>query len=477
MNMNEETLEAIPDKTFNRINPYSGEVASTVAASGTKEAKAAVTEAKAAFPTWSSMGPHGRRAILLKAADLLEERAPEFIRVNMAETGATGPWVGFNVSVGAKILREAASMTTQISGEVIPSEKPGVLAMGVRQAAGICLGIAPWNAAVILGVRAVAMPLACGNTVILKASEMCPKTHQMIGEVLIDAGLPDGAIKVLTNAPEDAAKMVETLIREPAIKRVNFTGSSRVGKIIAKICAEELKPALLELGGKAPFIVLDDADIEGAVNGAIFGAYMNMGQICMSTERIIVTGGIADKFVEALKARAVALPAGDPAGQNVLGPLVTPQAAEKLDSLVEDAVNKGAEFTSGEGREGAVVPAGVLDHVTPDMRIYSEESFGPIKSVIRVKDTEEAIQVANDTEYGLSAALYTSDVKKGLDLAARIESGICHINGPTVADEPQMPFGGVKDSGYGRFGGKAGIAEFTDLRWVTIEDPKQGYPF
>lgn len=474
---NGESKNSSNTRTYERINPYNGQVASVTPVATIDDAKAAVNLAESAFAEWSSMGPHTRRNLLLKAADLLEAKTPEFISTNMAETGATAPWIGFNVSVGAKMLREAASMTTQISGEIIPAEKPGVLAMGVRQAAGVCLGIAPWNAAVILGVRAIALPLACGNTVILKASEMCPKTHLMIGEVMEEAGFPEGVVNVITNDPKDAPQIVETLIREPAVKRVNFTGSTKVGKIIAKLCAEELKPSLLELGGKAPFVVLDDADVEGAVNGAIFGAYMNMGQICMSTERIIVTEGIADQFVSALAERASKLPAGNPSGPNVLGALVSNQAAEKLDELITDALSKGANLVAGSDRNGTVVPACLLDGVTSDMRIYNEESFGPVKSIIRVKDAEEAIKVANDTEYGLSASLYTNDIKKGLDYAKRIQSGICHLNGPTVADEPQMPFGGVKSSGFGRFGGKAGIAEFTDLRWITIEDPKQGYPF
>lgn len=472
-----EHKAAASGKTFSTTNPFKGDAATTAAAATVSDAKAAVKAASEAFVDWSKMGPHSRRGLLLKAADLLEARTPDFIATNMAETGATAPWIGFNVSVGAKILREAAAMTTQITGEVVPMEKPDVLSMAIRQPAGVCLGMAPWNAAVILGVRAIAMPLACGNTVVLKASELCPKTHAMIGDVFHDAGFPKGVVNVVTNAPEDAGDVVEALIREPAMKRVNFTGSTRVGKIIARICAEELIPCLLELGGKAPFIVLDDADLEGAVNGAAFGAFMNMGQICMSTERFIVTEGIADQFVEALAQKAAALPAGDPSGQNVLGALVTEAAAAKLDELVEDAVAKGAKLVAGGARTGAVVPAGVLDGVTRNMRIYSEESFGPIKSVIRVKDAEEAIQIANDTEYGLSSSVYTQDVKKGLAVAARIESGICHINGPTVGDEPQMPFGGVKASGFGRFGGKAAISEFTDLRWVTIENPGQAYPF
>jgi acyl-CoA reductase-like NAD-dependent aldehyde dehydrogenase len=299
----------------------------------------------------------------------------------------------------------------------------------------------------------------------------------LIGQSLVEAGLPDGVINVITNAPEDAAAVVEALIAAPEVRRVNFTGSTRVGRRIGELCGRHLKPALLELGGKAPMIVLDDADIDAAVNGAIFGAYANMGQICMSTERIIVDEKIADEFVAKLADRASKLPAGDPRGHVVLGSLVTPEAAVKMDELIIDAVEKGARLVAGGKRSGSVVEATLLDHVKPGMRTFAEESFGPVKPVIRVKDEDEAIRIANDTEYGLSASVYSRDVQRAMAVAARIESGICHINGPTVGDEAQMPFGGVKGSGYGRFGGKAAIAEFTDLRWITIEDPHQHYPF
>jgi acyl-CoA reductase-like NAD-dependent aldehyde dehydrogenase len=338
------------------------------------------------------------------------------------------------------------------------------------------LGIAPWNAPVILGVRAVAAPLACGNTVILRSSEVCPKTHSLIIEVMNEAGFPKGVVNLLSNAPEDAPKIVKALIAHPAVKRVNFTGSSRVGKEIAKLCAEHLKPVLLELGGKAPLVVLADADIDAAVDAAIFGAFANQGQICMSTERLIVDESVADAFVGKLAKRAAALPSGDPRGHVVLGSLVNLAAAERMDELIGDAKAKGASVAAGGKRNGSIVEATIVDHVTPAMRIYKEESFGPVKPVIRVKDDEEAIRVANDTEYGLSSAVFSRDVQRALRVAKRIESGICHINGPTVHDEGQMPFGGVKASGYGRFGGKAVIAEFTDLRWITIEGP-QHYPF
>ncbi|TGU94272.1 aldehyde dehydrogenase [Mesorhizobium sp. M00.F.Ca.ET.151.01.1.1] len=463
--------------SYERLDPFTGKLATRAAAASIADANAAVDAAAAAFPAWSRTGPGERRALLSKAADVMGSKVAEFTRLMMEETGATGPWAGFNVMLAANMLREAAAMTTQISGEIIPSDKPGTLAMAIRQPAGVCLGIAPWNAPVILGTRAVAMPIACGNTVVLKASEMCPGTHRLIGQVLVEAGLPKGVINVVSNDPKDAAAIVEALVAHPAVKRVNFTGSTKVGRIIAELAGRHLKPALLELGGKAPLLVLDDADIDAAVNAAAFGAFMHQGQICMSTERLIVDEKIADEFVTKLAVRASQLPAGDPRGHVVLGSLISSQAADKMEELVADAVAKGARLVAGGKRSGTVVEATLLDHVTPTMRVYSEESFGPVKPVIRVKGEDEAVRVANDTEYGLSSAVFSRDIKRAFAVAARIEAGICHINGPTVGDEAQMPFGGVKGSGYGRFGGKASIAEFTDLRWVTIEDPGQHYPF
>jgi acyl-CoA reductase-like NAD-dependent aldehyde dehydrogenase len=473
-----EDVSAEGGKTYARNNPVSGAVVSEAAAASVADALAAVASAQAAFAEWSATGPEARRSVLMKAADIMDARSGEFVAAMTAETGATKIWAGFNVHLAAGILREAGAMTTQIGGEVIPANKPGTLAMAVAKPRGVCLGIAPWNAPIILGTRAVAMPLACGNTVVLKASEMCPKVHRMIGECLVEAGLPKGAINVISNAPEDAADVVKALIEAPQVRHVNFTGSTGVGRIIGRLAGENLKPALLELGGKAPLLVLESADLDGAVNAAIFGAFMNQGQICMSTERLIVVDAVADAFVEKLSARAASLSWGDPAeGDVVLGALVSPESGAKMTALLEDATAKGAKLVAGGSGEGALHSATLIDGVTPEMRIYSEESFGPVKSIIRVKDTEEAIRVANDTEYGLSAAVFCQDITEALDVAGRIQSGICHINGPTVADEPQMPFGGVKDSGYGRFGGKSGIAEFTDLRWITIENPKQHYPF
>jgi acyl-CoA reductase-like NAD-dependent aldehyde dehydrogenase len=362
---------------------------------------------------------------------------------------------------------------------VIPSDVPGSLAMGLRQPAGVVLGIAPWNAPIILGVRAIATPLACGNTVILKGRENCPRTHGLIIEAFQDAGFPAGVVNYLTNAPEDAGTLVEAIVAHPALRRVNFTGSTRVGKLVAMTCAKHLKPVVLELGGKAPLLVLDDADIGDAVNAAAFGAFANSGQICMSTERLIVNEKIADAFVDRFVAKAAALPLGDPRGPQpvVLGSVIGMGTVEHCNALIDDALAKGAKLLCGGKATSTLMPATVLDRVTPEMRVYHEETFGPLKCIVRVKDTEAAIACANDNAYGLSAAVFGRDVARALNVARRIESGICHVNAPTVHDEAQMPFGGVKGSGMGRFGGKAGVAEFTELRWVTVQTAPRHYPF
>ena len=472
-----ETRPAATGATFDRRNPLTGEIASRAPAAGLADAKAAVCAAASAFSSWAAVGPGERRARLSRAADLLEKRVGDFVTAMALETGATAGWAHFNVHLAANMLREAAAMTTQISGEIIPSDRPGLLAMGVRQPVGVVLGIAPWNAPVILGIRAVAMPLACGNTVVLKASEMCPVTHGLIGEILGQAGMGGGVVNVVTNAPADAATIVEALISAPVVRRVNFTGSTRVGRVVAEIAARHLKPALLELGGKAPFVVLDDADLDEAVRAAAFSAFMNQGQICMSTERIIVDASVADEFADRLARKAATLVAGDPRLANApLGSLIGREAVERIDGLVKDAVMRGGKILAGGRVDGVLMDATVIDHVTSAMRVYTEESFGPIVSLVRVSGTEEAVRVANDTVYGLASAVFGRDLVRALGVARQIESGICHINGPTVQDEAQMPFGGVKDSGYGRFGGRAAINEFTELRWVTIASGPGHYP-
>jgi benzaldehyde dehydrogenase (NAD) len=462
---------------FERMNPMTNQPASRAQAMTPEEARAVADRAAVAFSVWSRFGPGARRAKLMAAASALEARKDDFIVAMTAEIGATADWAMFNLMLAAGMIREAAALTTQIVGEVIPSDKPGCLSMALREPVGVIVGIAPWNAPIILGVRAIAVPLACGNSVILKASEICPRTHSLIIDAFVEAEFPDGTVNLVTNAPKDAAEVVGALIDHAAVRRINFTGSTAVGRIIAKRAAEHLKPCLLELGGKAPFVVLEDADLDEAVKAAAFGAFMNQGQICMSTERIVVIEAVAGEFVKRFAAKANSLATGDPReGKTPLGAVVDITTVRHVNSLIDDATAKGATIVTGGKADSVLMPATVVDGVVASMKVYRDESFGPVVGIIRARDEADAIRLANDSEYGLSAAVFTRDAARGLRVARQIRSGICHINGPTVHDEPQMPFGGVGASGYGRFGGKAGIDQFTELRWITLETQPGSFP-
>jgi acyl-CoA reductase-like NAD-dependent aldehyde dehydrogenase len=467
----------LDDRTFEKTNPFTGETIARFASAGRKDARRAIDAAAAAFPAWSATPPAVRRNLFLKAADILDRRQPEIARIMAEEMGGIFGWGMFNCIFTAGLLREAAAQAYGLIGEVIPSDLPDTFAMATRQPVGVVVGIAPWNAPLILGMRSVAMPLAYGNTVVLKASEESPATHLAIAEIFHEAGFPNGVINAITNASADAVEVVDELIAHPKTRRVNFTGSTRVGRIIAEKAGHHLKRALLELGGKAPMIVLEDAEMEAAVAAANFGAFMNQGQICMSTERIVVERPIAEAFGRQLASKAGTLKVGDPLQPDTqIGPLINKGAIERVQALVDDALAKGAKMLCGGKSQGPCYAPTVLFGVTPEMRVYHEESFGPLASIVIVANAEEALRVANDTEYGLSSAVFSRDVNKAMKLAERLETGMCHINGATVHDEPQMPFGGVKDSGWGRFGGKAALEEFTELRWMTIRRTPTNYP-
>jgi benzaldehyde dehydrogenase (NAD) len=462
---------------FEQTFPFTGEVVGRAAAAGREDARAAVDGAWAAFGEWSRSAPGQRREILGRAADILSSRAPEIAGVVTEETGGVFGWGMFNVQLASAMLREAAAQAYWLTGDVIPSDVPGKLAMAVRQPAGVVAAIAPWNAPVILATRAGATPLAFGNTVVLKGSELCPRTHAAVVRALVDAGLPAGVISFLSHSSDAAADVVDELIAHPAVRRINFTGSTRVGRLIAENAGRHLKRVLLELGGKAPMVVLADADLDQAAAAASFGAFFHQGQICMSTERIVADAAVADDLASRLAARASALPVGDPREEGTaIGPMITPASLARVSELVADATDKGASVLTGGEASGPCYPPTVLTGVTPEMRLYSEESFGPLVSVIAVDGPDEAVAVANDTEYGLAASVFSRDVPGALELAQRIESGILHINDTTVHDEPQMPFGGVKASGWGRFGGRAALEEFTELRWITVQEQPREYP-
>ena len=465
--------------TFERRNPLTQEIASVTPDMDASQALTIAKHAQTAFASWSTSTPAARRTALLAAADGLKHRQQDFVQAMQSEIGATEPWALFNLGLAVKHVEEAAAMTTQITGETLLSDKPGCLSHTRRDPVGVILGIAPWNAPIILGCRAIAMPLACGNSVILKASEVCPRTHGLIAEAFQEAGFPAHTVNLVTHGPNKAEDIVNALIDAPEVRRINFTGSTEVGRKIAVRAAQQLKPVLLELGGKAPLLVLDDANIDEAVAAAAFGAMMNQGQICMSTERVIVTPAVADAFVEKLTAKVATLKTADPKlGQAPLGAVVSPSTVARCQVLIDDAVQRGADLlVSGDTQNAVLMPPHLLDKVTPEMSLYHTETFGPVLGVTRARDEEHAIALANDSDYGLSASVFTQDTARGLQIAQRIQAGMCHINGPTLHDEPQAPFGGVKASGYGRFGGQAGIDAFTELRWITVETEPGHYPF
>src|SRR5215216_1186435 len=390
-----EWVGAKSGKETEQTNPYTEETVGRAAAAGPDDVDAAVKAAQGAFEEWGFGPPAARREVLTKAADLLQERAEEISAIVTEETGGTFGWGMFNCQLASGMLREAGAQAYAAVGQVIPSDIPGATAIARRLPAGVVVGIAPWNAPVILGTRAIATPLAYGNTVILKGSELCPRTHAQIVRCVQDAGAPEGVINYLTNDPGDAPEVVEALIAHPGTRRINFTGSTKVGRIIAEKCGAHLTRCLLELGGKAPMIVMADADIDEAVNAANFGAFMHSGQICMATERIIVDSKVADEFTEGLVKKASAMTVGDPTNpETMIGPLINKASLDHVSELVEDARAKGAEIKTGGEAEGPCYKPTVLTDVTPEMRIYSEESFGPVVSVIGVNGPDEAVRVA-----------------------------------------------------------------------------------
>jgi vanillin dehydrogenase len=479
-----KSVPASSGKLADDISPWDGEIYARVAAGTPAGITRAADAAEAAFPTWSTMGAFERREIFLRAADVMAKRGEEAIAALARETGASRVFAEFNLAFCIQVLREAAAAITRPMGELLPTSIPGAYSMAQRIPFGVVGAISPWNAPLVLGIRSIAIPLAVGNTVVMKPSEDAPITcGLLLADALAEAGLPAGVLNVVTNDLADAGDVVAALIADPRVRMVNFTGSTNVGRIIGVQAAQHLKPAVLELGGKNPLIILEDADPDLAVDAAVFGAFMNSGQLCMSTDRIIIHNSLAERFIPRYVERVKALPVGDPADPaTIVGPLINPRGAQRVSKLVKDAAAKGASLLTGdgaiEGPNGTLIRPVVLTDVTADMDIFGSEIFGPATVIHPVDSTEAAIELANDTEYGLTGGVISRDVNAALDAASRVRSGIIHINDQGIADEPMAPFGGVKNSGYGKFGGTAGIESFTEQRWVTIQhNGRPTYPF
>ncbi len=479
MYINGEWVDAASGRTFDDYNPYTGEVFAKIAAAREKDAKLAVDAAAAAFPAWSATPPEARRMYFLKAADILERRQQEIAGILTEETGATFGMAMFQCSLTPGMLREAAAQVHMVTGQILPANLPGAFFMVLRQPVGVVAGIAPWNAPLILSLRAVASPMAYGNTAVLKPSSESPISGGLVyGEIFEEAGLPEGVLNVLTNGPGFADEVGDELIEDPRVRRISFTGSTEVGRELAEKAGRHLKRVTLELGGSDPVIILSDADVDYAVNASIFGRFFHQGQICMSSKRFIVESPVADEFIEKFVAKASSLKTGDPREPDTLiGPLINQTQLDKAREQVEDAIAGGAKVLCGGKHEGLCYYPTVLTNVTEEMKVFQEEVFGPVAPVIVVEDAEEAIRVANNSRFGLSSGVITRDFEKGLGIAERLETGMVHINDASVHDEPQVPFGGVKDSGWGRYGGLAALEEFTELRWVTMQRTPRHYPF
>ena len=479
MYINGEWVTALDDEAYDDLNPYTGDVFARVPSGKRADARRAVEAAAAAFPSWSKTLPAERQALFLKAADILEKKQDQIVTILAEETGCTFGFAMFQAGFTPGLLREAAAQAHQANGEMIPADMPGAVYMAIRQPVGVVAGIAPWNAPLILSLRSICMPIAYGNTVVLKPStESAAAGGVVLAEVFQEAGFPKGVLNLVTNGPGKSGEIGDELIENPAVRRITFTGSSAVGRQLAEKAGRYLKRVALELGGQNPMIILRDADIDNAVNAAAFGGFLHQGEICMSTRRVIVEKPVAQEFTEKFVKKVSGFKVGNPKEPDtIIGPLINKQQFDQVKHSVDAAVQDGAKILCGGKSEGLCYYPTVLVNVKPGTAISREETFGPVVSVIDVKDEDEAVNVANDTAYGLSAAVVTRDFAKALAIAERIESGIVHINDQTVGDEPQVPFGGVKDSGWGRFGGRAALEEFTELRWVSMQLTPRHYPF
>jgi vanillin dehydrogenase len=463
--------------TFPVYNPSTGEVWSNVADASRSDAAAAIEAAAAAQPAWAAL-PHSERARLLsKAADVLAARQKEFQETLVDESGS---WIGktmFETGYSVGVYRAAAAAAYQVTGEILPSDH-GKLSLVVREPLGVVSVISPWNFPLILSSRGFSVALAVGNTIVLKPSEETPVAGGLlIAEVLEEAGIPKGVFNVVTCSRTNVPEVGDELMSNPAVRGVSFTGSTAVGQQVAAKAGGLLKKCCVELGGKDALIVLDDADIEHAVNAATFGSFMHQGQICMSVERVIVHKDVAAEFTEKFVQNTKKLKVGNPREMgNCIGPIINQKQLDKIRDQVDDAVAKGAKVLCGGNHKGLFFEPTILTGITRDMKVMREETFGPIAPVITVGSVDEAIEVANDSEYGLSAGIITRNEERGLAIARRLNTGMAHINDSSVNDEPHVPFGGVRWSGLGRHGGKAGIDQFTEMRWITLERGGRHYP-
>lgn len=456
-------------KYFDVLNPLDDSLFCKAAESNEADINKAVDAAHACFQTYRKCLAKDREAMLTKAADLLERDRDEFLEMLIDEVGSPMNKAQFEVNQTIGQLRAAAGSARRITGQTMPSDTPGRLSMSIRKPLGVVAAITPFNVPLLKAAKLVASPLATGNTVVLLSSEMAPAVSFRFAKLIEEAGFPAGSLNVVSGFGVDVG---DFLTGHPLVKAVMFTGSSVVGKHISEICGRNMKPCVLELGGKSPYIVLADADLGLAVQNAIIGMFFYQGQACIASSRIIVEAAIFDQFVEMYSAAAKQLSMGDLRDMStILGPIISPRQRNRVRSHIEDAVAKGATLVTGGEWEGNRCQPTILTNVTDEMTVCRQETFGPVTSIYSVNSVEEALELANDTHYGLSGAIHTNDLNNALMLAHEVETGMIHINAPSVYDEPHVPFGGIGDSGFGREGVDIDIDALTQWKWITIQLP------
>ena len=466
------------EASFNDGNPSDGSIWATVPDARVKDVEHAIKSAHHAFESWSNLKFNERAHFMIKIAEVIEEKKMDIVK---ALQGEGGSWFGkgmFEASYLPEIFFAAAAETYQAIGNIMPSDT-GKFSMSMRRPLGVISVISPWNFPGILTARGMAFAIAAGNTVVLKPSEESPYCGGLMwAEIFEEAGVPGGVLNVVTCSRENVSAVGAELVENPLVKGVSFTGSTTVGRDIAARSGANLKKCCVELGGKDALIVCDDADLDRATGAANFGSFMHQGQICMSVEKILVQENVLSEFLERFKERASKLKVGDPTKEmdHIIGPLINDRQVERVHGQLRDAIEKGAKIELGGNIEGRFVEPTIVTNVTSDMTLYQDETFGPVVCVIPFSTDEEAISIANDTEYGLSSGVITKDEYRGLEIAQKLETGMCHINCSSVNDEPHAPFGGSKSSGVGRHGGRWATETFTETRWITFERGGRGFP-
>lgn len=457
---------------FDDLNPIDDSIYAVAAVGTASDVDHAVQAADGAFRKHRDLPAAAREGWLIKAAEIMERDSALFQEVLVDEIGSPIAKAGFETRFAVGFLRAAAGVPRRVRGETIPSDTPGRFSMSLRQPVGVVAGITPFNVPLIKGIKQSAMALATGNAYVLLPSESAPRVADLLAGLWREAGVPDGLFNVVYG---DGSQIGDVLTGHPKVASITFTGSSRVGKHIAQIAARDLKKYTLELGGKSPLIVCADADLEKAVGAALFSIFMFQGQVCMGASRIYIERPIFEAFSEAFADATANAKGGDlRVPTTMLGPIISKRQRDRVRRHIDDAREKGADILAGAQWNGNSCSATVLRGVTADMAVFSEETFGPVTSLYPFETLEEAIDLANDSEYGLSASIFTRNIDKALRFAQHAEAGMVHINAPTLHDEPHVPFGGTKASGFGREGTEADLDIMTEWKWVTIQSAGSG---